>query len=114
MLETFLRRGGLIVLVALSATVALAAQRVNADRRGLAVQGYDVVAYFVDGRAVPGQAAFEHELGGVRYRFSKVGDEDLEILQMVSVEDDGQGESERINLEAHKEWMVGAEHLTKY
>ncbi len=51
--------------------------------------------------------------GGVRYRFSKVGDEDLEILQMVSVEDDGDGESERINLEAHKEWMVEG-HLTKY
>ncbi len=51
--------------------------------------------------------------GGVRYRFCKVGDEDLEILQMVSVEDDGQGESERINLDAHKEWMVEG-HLLKY
>ena len=51
--------------------------------------------------------------GGVRYRFSKVGPEDLEIMQMVSVEDDGKGESERINLEAHKEWMV-ENHLTKY
>jgi mannose-6-phosphate isomerase-like protein (cupin superfamily) len=51
--------------------------------------------------------------GGVRYRFNKVGDEDLEILQVVAVEDDGAGESERINLEAHKEWMVEG-HLTKY
>jgi mannose-6-phosphate isomerase-like protein (cupin superfamily) len=52
--------------------------------------------------------------GGVRYRFNKVGDEDLEILQMVSVEDDGDEKTERINLEAHKEWMVGADHLMKY
>jgi mannose-6-phosphate isomerase-like protein (cupin superfamily) len=51
--------------------------------------------------------------GGSRYRFSKLGDEDLEILQMVAVRGDGDRAAERINIETHKEWMVGPE-LTKY
>jgi|SRR5262245_19179957 len=51
--------------------------------------------------------------GGSRYRFCKVGDDDLEILQMVSVRVDGNGAAERINIETHKEWMVSPE-LTKY
>jgi mannose-6-phosphate isomerase-like protein (cupin superfamily) len=54
-----------------------------------------------------------HIPGGCRYRFSKVGDEDLEILQMVAIEQSGEGEAERINLEAHKDWMASPE-LTKY
>lgn len=52
--------------------------------------------------------------GGSRYKFTKVGDEDLEIAQFVAIEEPQQGESERINLEAHREWMAGAEHLTRY
>jgi mannose-6-phosphate isomerase-like protein (cupin superfamily) len=52
--------------------------------------------------------------GGSRYKFLKLGDEDLEILQMVSVERREGDESERINVEAHREWMADAAHLTKY
>ena len=55
---------------------ALAAPRVNADRQGLALKGYDVVAYFVDGRAVPGDAGFEHAVDGVRYRFASAANRD--------------------------------------
>jgi len=51
--------------------------------------------------------------GGSRYRFCKIGDEDLEILQMVSVAAESGAAAERINLETHKEWMVSPE-LTKY
>jgi mannose-6-phosphate isomerase-like protein (cupin superfamily) len=51
--------------------------------------------------------------GGSRYRFSKIGDEDLEIAQFVAIEDAGQGQSERINVEAHREWMVEP-HLRNY
>ncbi len=42
--------------------------------------------------------------GGARYWFEKVGPDDLEILQMVAF-DRAQGKPERINLEAHKDWM---------
>jgi mannose-6-phosphate isomerase-like protein (cupin superfamily) len=51
--------------------------------------------------------------GGSRYRFSKIGDEDLEILQMVAVRVDSDSAAERINVETHKEWMVSP-GLTKY
>ena len=52
--------------------------------------------------------------GGVRYKFGKAGDEDLEILQMVAVADPGDTSSDRINLEAHREWMSDSEHLQHY
>ncbi len=51
--------------------------------------------------------------GGSRYKFGKVGEEDLEILQMVAIEDPDGGDAERINLEAHREWMTSGE-LTRY
>ncbi len=51
--------------------------------------------------------------GGTRYKFTKVGPDDLQILQMVAIDQRSEGEAERINLEAHREWMV-APHLTKY
>jgi len=42
--------------------------------------------------------------GGSRYWFEKVGDEDLEILQIVCKENRA-AKTERINLEQHKDWM---------
>jgi YHS domain-containing protein len=63
-------------LAVLAATASLSAQRVNTDRSRLAVKGYDVVAYFVDGRAVEGTAAFEHDVAGVRYRFASAANRD--------------------------------------
>ena len=76
MTENIVRRAALALLVALIAPAVAQAQRVNNDRRGLAVKGYDVVAYFVDGRAVPGTEAFEHAVGGVRYRFATAANRD--------------------------------------
>lgn len=48
---------------------------VNTTREGLAVQGYDVVAYH-DGKAVAGSAGFEHTWNGVRWRFSTAENRD--------------------------------------
>jgi YHS domain-containing protein len=70
------RRAALALLVSLAIPIAAYAQRVNADRGRLAVKGYDVVAYFVDGRAVAGNTAFEHDLAGVRYRFASAANRD--------------------------------------
>jgi YHS domain-containing protein len=45
-------------------------ERVVVDRNtGLAIGGYDPVAYFTDGTAVQGQAAFEAPQGGAVWRF---------------------------------------------
>ncbi len=43
--------------------------------------------------------------GGSRYWFEKVGDEDLEVLQIVCKETRG-AETKRINLDQHKDWMT--------
>ena len=76
MLATFLRRVAAVTLFVSALATGLAAPRVNADRQGLALKGYDVVAYFVDGRAVAGDASFEHVLDGVRYRFVSAANRD--------------------------------------
>lgn len=46
------------------------AQLVNRSRSGLAIDGYDPVAYFTEGRAVPGNPSIEFTWNGTRYRFS--------------------------------------------
>ena len=51
--------------------------------------------------------------GGARYWFEKAGDEVLELLQVVGVDPRG-GKSERINLDAHKDWMEDNERLKTY
>jgi mannose-6-phosphate isomerase-like protein (cupin superfamily) len=43
--------------------------------------------------------------GGARYWFEKIGEEPLEILQMVAI-DKAKGQSQRVNIERHKEWMT--------
>ena len=49
---------------------AATTERVVADRlKGLAIGGVDPVAYFTDGRALPGLPAFEASVAGVVWRF---------------------------------------------
>ena len=38
--------------------------------KGVAVQGYDVVAYFTQNAAVTGNPAFTHSWNGVQWRFA--------------------------------------------
>jgi YHS domain-containing protein len=42
----------------------------NLDKNGLAVQGYDVVAYFTDGKPVKGNAQFVSSHAGGTYHFA--------------------------------------------
>jgi len=44
--------------------------RVVVDAQGVAIGGHDVVAYFTEGRAVPGSEAFEHRWNGAIWRFA--------------------------------------------
>ena len=46
--------------------------------------------------------------GGARYWFETTGTDDLEILQMVAY-DRANGKAQRINVDAHKDWMTEAE-----
>jgi YHS domain-containing protein len=43
---------------------------VHATAQGIAIGGYDTVAYFTDGRPVLGSAEFAHRWNGVTWRFA--------------------------------------------
>lgn len=52
------------------------ASAVNVDAEGVALHGHDPVAYFTDGKAVPGAARFEHQWNGARWRFTSAANRD--------------------------------------
>lgn len=52
------------------------ASAVNVDAEGVALHGHDPVAYFTDGKAVPGAARFEHQWNGARWRFTGAANRD--------------------------------------
>src|SRR6266852_8850854 len=60
---------GLLLLIALS-TVAPAKKLLNVDRNGVAIQGYDPVAFFTDNRPVKGNAQFQSDYRGAKYYFA--------------------------------------------
>ena len=49
---------------------AVFAQEINKDENNLAIQGYDPVAYFTEGKAVKGSDKFSIESEGAIYHFS--------------------------------------------
>ncbi len=67
--------GGLLLLAACSSQAA----SINVSAAGLAIHGYDTVAYFTEGRAVAGEAAFQYSWRNARWLFSK--EEHLKLFQ---------------------------------
>jgi hypothetical protein len=65
------------ILIGLASNPGLRAattEHVVTDRNsGLAINGYDPVAYFVDGTAIAGIGEFEHRFAGVVWRFRNHG-----------------------------------------
>jgi len=51
-------------------STASAKTLVNVDRSGVAIKGYDPVAYFTDKKAVKGNAQLQSNVGGVIYYFA--------------------------------------------
>jgi YHS domain-containing protein len=80
---------GIAVVVSLSFTAALlAAPPVNTygegggwfsdpKRTDTAIRGYDPVAYFTDGKPVPGKDAYRHEWMGAKWKFATQAHLDL-------------------------------------
>ena len=74
-LKRFLQITGLFVVLMGS---AFAAEPINTLEKafwgykpsGLAVRGYDTVAYFTDGKPIEGKEEFETEWNGAKWRFS--------------------------------------------
>lgn len=60
-------------LFAVAARASLTARIVVDWHTGLAIDGYDPVAFFTEGAALPGTSAFELRYGGVVWRFRNIG-----------------------------------------
>ncbi len=74
MLRSFTR---VLVLLFLSMPAAFAAgPEVNLDRAGLALRGFDPVAYFTDGKPSAGKAEITAVHDGATYRFASVANRD--------------------------------------
>src|SRR5688572_11340240 len=79
-LSSFLRTLASTALMALAglSMMALAAQAQTFNNAGgLGAKGYDVVAYFTDGKAMKGSPQFMHDYGGVTWRFASAEHRDL-------------------------------------
>ena len=50
---------------------------VSVDEDKVAIQGYDTVAYFTDGKAVKGSSDFQSEWLGAKWRFASAAHRDL-------------------------------------
>lgn len=71
------RRAAVAGVCVLLSAAMLHAQKVNKSWTGLAIDGYDPVAYFTESRPVKGDKRFEAEFGGATYRFSSAANRDL-------------------------------------
>jgi len=60
----------LALVLALFAGTVFAVSPVNTTWRGIAIHGYDPVAYFTDGKPIEGSSAFTFEWQGATWRFA--------------------------------------------
>mgnify|MGYP005848931023 CR=1 FL=1 len=67
----------IIGILAIPTLVAAASPDMNLDAQGVAIHGYDPVAYFTDGKAVKGSAQFSHKTGDATYHFASAKHRDL-------------------------------------
>ncbi len=68
------------VAVIFAASLLLAFQmgdKVNKTSGGLAIKGYDPVAYFEDGKPMKGDAAYQFEWKGAPWRFASAAHREL-------------------------------------
>ena len=67
----------LSILPVTSLCAADSVRPVNKDEAGIAIKGFDPVAYFAESRAVKGKKEFEHLYEESRWRFSSAAYRDL-------------------------------------
>ncbi len=66
-----------VVLLAITGSSLFAAERINQTRTGVAIKGYDPVAYFVDEKAVEGSKSYTSEWQGATWYFHDEKHRDL-------------------------------------
>jgi YHS domain-containing protein len=67
----------LFFLLLAFAAIARAEKPVNATLFGVAIKGYDPVAYFTDGKPAKGDSKFSHEWNGAKWQFASAEHRDL-------------------------------------
>lgn len=72
-----MRRAFFCLLVLFTVAASAGAQAVNTDSTGLALKGFDPVAYFTVSRAVRGDPQFTAVYDGATYRFSSAANRDI-------------------------------------
>lgn len=61
----------LVLFISLVAPAAIWAKSyVNTNWQGVAIKGYDTVAYFTEGRPIKGNKQFEYQWQGAKWRFA--------------------------------------------
>ena len=78
-LATILCLGALFVVVTemLVLATATASELINTDTQGLAINGYDPVAYFTQGKPLKGSEQFSFQWMGAEWRFASAEHLDL-------------------------------------
>ncbi len=66
-----------LFLLGQAAFAAAPESAINADSDGVALKGYDAVAYFQDSKAVKGTKEFEFSWMGAKWRFASAANRDL-------------------------------------
>lgn len=73
----WMRHAGLAVLAfTVTAVTTFAVEPVNSNWRGLAIKGYDPVAYFDAGKPIEGSSDFETKWEGATWRFASAANRD--------------------------------------
>jgi len=67
----------LFAFFAVALATALAFDKVNESENGLAIKGYDPVAYYTEGRAVKGKSQFSYKWKDAGWHFASAEDRDL-------------------------------------
>jgi hypothetical protein len=66
-----------LVAFLFTASLAVAGEIVNKDRKDVAIRGYDTVAYFTENKPVPGLPEFVHEWHDAKWQFASAEHRDL-------------------------------------
>ena len=68
-------------LLVMQTSTAVAFDEVNKSFFGVAIKGYDTVAYHTEGRAVKGKKAFSHKWNDAKWYFANAGNRDLFVAE---------------------------------
>ena len=66
-----------VLLMQACGRTSAASSSINKGSDGVALKGYDTVAYFTEGRPVMGSTEFQHEWMGAKWQFSSAANRNL-------------------------------------